>query len=321
MTDRNPSNQQEWMEHIVERLGRLPEERRPEFSAFLAQQVIDAGAAASPEEANRVVQEITGTVDGIGASYRSLVDARARGESREEWLAAVVEQAAGPQQAGEVLVQTRSALARAAGATITDPTGEPATHEATPTDEIGFRALSSRIMEDVTIHTLGSGLASFVQLPLVPAETPGIAKVLEHALRTPFNSAAENDLKKAVAVATVIADRTGTAPLPEGTTPSVVAAAVSMGVAQAKAGYQVGTDASDLPEALDFLLDTAAAALGSVVRKACEQGGAHLGQTVGQMLGAHFGPGAAKVGAEVGRQVGSALGRGVGEVVGCSSPG
>lgn len=173
-------------------------------------------------------------------------------------------------------------------------------------------AIATNLKEELKLNTLLSAIA----LETVSTDSQQESTIAQAYFDAPLDAETDNDIKKVVAAAVEIAKKKNllVEELNEASTIEITAT-VDAGLTSAKVAYKVEQKELEPIDALDYLIDKAAARVIAVVDVTCKTVGGNIGAKVGAVLGGLFNPAAAVLGAKVGRIIGAAAGKKVAEIV------
>lgn len=281
-----------------------------EVNGFVNSLFTSSNAFRTAEAAESAAREVIRTIEVSDEAYDSLKAHLAQGHNRASWLQSrlVDTEATTPGlDAGSLAVGLQQGLAMSEAGlqpTVLVDLQEPS-----------GRAVLKGLADDIQNTTL-LGAISFGQGDVVGLDTNhGEVRVLERYFRDRLESPEDAPLRKVVAAATVIATDKGFLPPLAGKTPTEITMITDRGLMYAKVAFKVASGNLKLTDALDYMIDRTAAAVGAAVTRAAETFGASAGIKLGAMVGGLLGPAGAVAGAVIGRSVGALAGKAVGALV------
>ncbi len=288
---------------------------------FLHQLLTDSNAYTSEAEIKQTVEQISATIDAISLAYSEIQHYKSKGLSLHIWLRdnlnktiqnlpqaeqdSIIEAAKTAMSSGNVELLKRISN----GETDLKVIAELASHSFI---DLNKDAIAINLKDELKLNTLLSAIA----LETVSTESNQESTVAKAYFEAPLDTETDNDVKKVVAAAVEIAKKKKllTDELNETSTIETTAT-VDAGMTSAKVAYKVEQKQLEPIDALDYLIDKAAARVIAVVDSTCKTAGGNIGAKVGSVLGGLFNPAAAELGAKVGRVVGAAAGKKVAEIV------
>jgi hypothetical protein len=178
--------------------------------------------------------------------------------------------------------------------------------------DLNKTAIATNLKEELKLNTLLSAIA----LETVSTDSQQESTIAQAYFDAPLDAETDNDIKKVVAAAVEIAKKKKllAEELNQASTIETTAT-VDAGMTAAKVAYKVEQKELEPIDALDYLIDKAAARVMAVVDATCKTAGGNIGAKVGAAIGGLFNPAAAVLGAKVGRVIGAAAGKKVAELV------
>ncbi len=288
---------------------------------FLYQLLSESNAYNSEAEITQTVVQISATIDAISLAYAEIQRYKSNGLSLNIWLrdnlnkaiqdlpqteqASIIEAAKTAMNSGNVALFKQLSN----GETDINVIAELASNSFT---DLNKDAIASNLKDELKLNTLLSAIA----LETVSTDSQQDSTVAQAYFDAPLDAKTDSDIKKVVAAAVEIAKKKNllTEELNQASTIATTAN-VDAGMTTAKVAYKVEQQELEPIDALDYLIDKAAARVMAVVDTTCKTVGGNVGATVGAALGGLFNPAAAVLGAKVGRVIGAAAGKKVGELV------
>lgn len=289
---------------------------------FLYQLLSDSNAYDTDAEIKQTVVQISATIDAISLAYKDIQRYKSKGLSLNIWLRDNLNKAIKdlPQAEQDTIIEAAKTAMNSGnvklfkqlsnGETDINVIAELASSSFT---DLNKDAIASNLKDELKLNTLLSAIA----LETVSTDDSQQESTIAQAyFDTPLDAETDNDVKKVVAAAVEIAKKKNllAEELNQASTIETTAT-VDAGMTSAKVAYKVEQKQLEPIDALDYLIDKAAARVMAVVDVTCQTAGGSIGAKVGKVLGGLFSPEAAKFGAKIGRVVGEVAGKKVAEFV------
>jgi hypothetical protein len=288
---------------------------------FLYQLLSDSNAYSSEADIKQTVVQISATIDAISLAYSDIQRYKSNGLSLTIWLRDNLNKAIQdlPQTEQDSIIEAAKTAMNSGnvalfkqlsnGETDINVIAELASSSFT---DLNKDAIATNLKDELKLNTLLSAIA----LETVRTDSQQESTIAQAYFDAPLDAETDNDVKKVVAAAVEIAKKNKllVEELNEASTIQITAT-VDAGLTSAKVAYKVEQRELEPIDALDYLIDKAAARVMAVVDVTCKTAGGNIGATVGAAIGGLFNPAAAVLGAKVGRVIGAAAGKKVSEIV------
>jgi ACT domain-containing protein len=289
---------------------------------FLYQLLSDSNAYNTDTEIKQTVEQISATIDAISLAYQDIQRYKSNGLTLNIWLRDNLNKAIKdlPQTEQDTIIEAAKSAMNSGnvelfkqlsnGETDINVIAELASHSFT---DLNKDAIATNLKDELKLNTLLSAIALETVSTDDSQQESSIAQAYFDA---PLDAETDNDVKKVVAAAVEIAKKKNllAEELNQASTIETTAT-VDAGMTNAKVAYKVAQKELEPIDALDYLIDKAAARVIAVVDTTCKTVGGSIGASVGAVIGGLFSPAGAALGAKVGRVVGAAAGKKVAEIV------
>jgi hypothetical protein len=288
---------------------------------FLYQLLTDSNAYTSEADIKQTVVQISATIDAISLAYSEIQRYKSKGLSLNIWLRDNLNKAIQdlPQTEQDSIIEAAKTAMNngnvelfkqlSNGETDINVIAELASSSFT---DLNKTAIATNLKEELKLNTLLSAIA----LETVSTDNQQESTIAQAYFDAPLDAETDNDVKKVVAAAVEIAKKKKllAEELNQASTIETTAT-VDAGMTFAKVAYKVEQKQLEPIDALDYLIDKAAARVIAVVDTTCKTVGGNIGAKVGAALGGLFNPAAAVLGAKIGRVIGAVAGKKVAEIV------
>ena len=284
--------------------------------------LVESETGRSLEEAERVVESVSDTIDLVTSNLRDLRQSKEDGVSRSDWLKGKLDHAVEQYDVSpnDLIGGVKDALVQANSEICSDVLGidvdlsEPLKNP--KYEGLNKRAIVSDFQNEIKNNTLFGAIVLEEGKVTIDADHSEIASIKDY-FEDVLDSQSDDEFKKKVSTTIVIMDeRYGLPPGLKGKAPEELALIVDKGVSAAKVAYKVGKGELSPIDAVEYTIDRNVATLNTAITTACTRTGGNIGQKVGSVVGSVFGPAGTVAGAAIGRTVGKAAGYVVGKVIG-----
>lgn len=291
------------------------------IDGFLYQVLTDSNVYSTVDEINQTVVKISATIDAISQAYQDIQAYKSKGLSVNIWLRDNLNKAIAhlPQAEQDTIIDAAKLAMNSGNIALFKQLSNGETDVNLIADlvsnsfvDLNKTAIGNNLKEEIKLNTLLNAIA----LESISGDNNQEYKAAQAYFAAPLDSKEDSDFKKVVAAAVEIAKKKKLLidELNEASTEQI-AATVDKGVTAAKVAYKIAEGEISAIDALDYLIDKAAARVMVVVDSTCKRVGANVGAVVGAAIGELFSPAGAALGAKVGRVVGAAAGKKVAEFV------
>ncbi|MEI6336439.1 MAG: hypothetical protein WCS87_17925 [Methylococcaceae bacterium] len=288
---------------------------------FLYQLLSDSNAYDSEADIKQTVVQISATINAISLAYSEIQRYKSNGLSLNIWLRDNLNKAIQdlPQAEQDSIIEAAKTAMNSGNVELFKQLSNGETDinviaelASTSFTDLNKTAIASNLKEELKLNALLSAIA----LETVSTDSQQESTIAQAYFDTPLDAETDNDVKKVVAAAVEIAKKKKllAEELNQASTIETTAT-VDAGLTSAKVAYKVEQKELEPIDALDYLIDKAAARVIAVVDSTCKTVGGNIGAKVGAALGGLFNPAAVVLGAKVGRVIGVAAGKKVAELV------
>ncbi|KOR29409.1 hypothetical protein TI05_15240, partial [Achromatium sp. WMS3] len=277
-------------------------------------QVLETEADFDLKDAQQTVNEISSTIDFIAANFEDLQQAKQNGQSRSEWLKGKLDKTIETvENTTELIGEIKESL-RKSNAEIGIDISEPLKNKAY--ELLNKTAIVNDFQNEIKNNTLlGAVIIDNGQIKIDDKHKE--IKAIKDYFEAKLDSPQDQQFKKAIATATIIAQKKHLLPKKiVDKTPDAVAMIVDRGVSAAKVAYKVETGELSPLDAVEYTIDRNVVILDSVITKTTTRLGGVIGGAVGAAIGSVFGKVGVGAGAAIGTVVGKASGYSVGRFIG-----
>lgn len=288
---------------------------------FMRQELEQAGVYRGDNELNDAIKEIEATFSQIDDNHREIHDYKKRGRSVSRWLEEKIGKLQSiytPQDKSEVPKIIHQSMNKATSELLQDADFIEGPIQLEQPASYTFEDLNKKAVSQSIYRSIGQSMA----LDLADEESDQANYVEGHPAAGVFkdyitsklgeSSPAEAAARTIVTTSAIKAAEAGFTPL-VGKSASEIAVMVDNGLTRIKIGYKVASGELNVPDAIEYSVDRAAARAEVLVSEACRKAGRFIGEKVGSVIGSAFGPVGKLVGGTVGKFVGDIVGQQIGE--------
>lgn len=291
------------------------------IDSFIAQVLRESDAYSSEAEINQTVVKISATIEAISQAYQDIQSYKAKGLPVNIWLRDNLNKAIQhlPQAEQDAVIEAAKSAMKSGNVEIfkqlTNAQGDinlVADLVSNQFSDLNKTACANNLKEEIKLNVLLNAIA----LENVSNDESQFSKAAQSYFSAPLDNQTDNDFKKVVAAAVEIAKKKNllSDELANASTEQITTT-VDTGITSAKVAYKVAQNELHPADALDYLIDKAAARVMTTVDTVCRQGGAALGARVGAAIGGLINPMFAAMGATLGGKIGAMAGEKVADFV------
>lgn len=292
------------------------------LKTFIFDQILKHEIFESQNEAEAAASDIIRTIESIDSNFKEIQKRREQGHDITNWvidrLNIVVEKHPFIEKnsfLNEIKEGLMTANNQLFGALFRDKRRISTPFESSNFDGLNKRAMASDLLKDSENNALLTMAAMHTDVSAIVGNE-SIRTTMKEFFVSPLNSDNEISAKAAIATAVLIAaKKEWISPGYSNISPVMAAAIADRSASSAKVAFKVASGESTTIDAINYIVDRAAATMITIVDENCEKVGEKVGGAVGSMVGVVFGPTGASIGQMVGQTIGAMAGRVIGDKI------
>ncbi len=319
MKKNNNKKENDFIDIIDETLQRISNENKVIDSLS---KILEKNTALSAAESQKTVQDISDSIDLIADNFEDLQIAKNSGKTRMEWLKNKLDETItkySPENPSDLITEIKGSLKDSNIKIGIDVFGKEIEISeiliSSKYENLNKTAIVKDFQEEIKNNTL-LGAIVFEKNSITIDEKHKEIQAVKDYFNAKLDSPSDNNFKKAISTATVIAQKNNLLPVQlKDKTPDEIAMIVDKGVTAAKVAYKLGKGELSPIDAVEYTIDRNVAILNSAITKTTTKYGGIVGGKVGAFIGSVFGPVGTVIGAAIGTVVGKVAGYIVGTVI------
>lgn len=285
--------------------------------------IIEKETSFELEEAKKIVESISSTIDLIDKNFKDLQNAKQNGKSRTQWLKDKLDETINEydvKNTEEFISEIKHSLENSNSGVAINVFGKDIDISkpliSTKYDDLNKIAIVNDFQNELKNNTL-LGAIVFENGKITIDKKHKEIKAVKDYFNANLDSSYDKSFKKAISTATIIAkEKNILSEKFQNKTTEEISMIVDKGVTAAKIAYKVGNGELSPLDAVEYTIDRNVAILNSAITTTCTRVGGAIGSKVGAAIGSVFGPAGTVAGAAIGTVVGKVGGYIVGELIG-----